>query len=117
MTTPAVRHSPQDLTHNMAAKSEIAGPGCRAHALNRATLLRADSGVSTAVRRGESRMRKQIPLAMLLAAAATLSACGQAVPDEKAAYVGAWRAQNFDLVLAKDGKVHYKRVKGSSTTS
>ena len=39
------------------------------------------------------------------------------MPDDKAAYVGEWRAQNMSLQLAKDGTIHYKRVKGSNTTT
>jgi hypothetical protein len=62
-------------------------------------------------------MRKQIPFVVLLAALLILSACGQPVPDDKAAYVGEWRAQNMNLQLTKDGTVHYKRVRGSATTT
>ena len=62
-------------------------------------------------------MRKQISLAILVAAALILSACGQPVPDDKAAYVGEWRGQTMTLLLMKDGTVHYARVKGSVTTS
>ena len=62
-------------------------------------------------------MRKQIPLVVLVAALPILSACGQAVPDDKAAYVGEWRGPTMNLQLTKDGTVHYKRVKGSTTTS
>ena len=62
-------------------------------------------------------MRKRIPLLVVLAAPLMLSACGQAVPDDKAAYVGAWHAQNMDLTLTKDGKINYKRVSGNSTKS
>ena len=66
-------------------------------------------------------MRKQVPLVILVAALLTLSACGQKVPDDKAAYVGEWRAQTMSLQLTRDGTVRYKRVrdstKGSTTTS
>jgi hypothetical protein len=60
-------------------------------------------------------MRKQIPLAILVAALPILSACQ--VPDDKVAYVGEWRGPSMSLGLAKDGTIHYKRVKGSTTTS
>jgi hypothetical protein len=62
-------------------------------------------------------MRKQIPFVALLAALLTLSACGQPVPDDKAAYVGDWRGQNMSLELTQDGTVHYQRVKANVTTS
>jgi hypothetical protein len=41
----------------------------------------------------------------------------QPVPDDKAAYVGEWRAQTMGLRLTRDGSVRYKRVKGNVTTS
>ncbi|HMK78862.1 MAG TPA: hypothetical protein VK438_04400 [Xanthobacteraceae bacterium] len=62
-------------------------------------------------------MRKQIQFAIAGAALLTLAACGQAVPDDKAAYVGEWRASNMSLQITKDGSVHYKRVDGNSTKS
>jgi hypothetical protein len=62
-------------------------------------------------------MRKQIPLVIVLAAFLTLSSCGQPVPDDKAAYVGEWRAPNMSLMLTKEGRVSYKRVKGNGTTT
>jgi hypothetical protein len=62
-------------------------------------------------------MRKQFRLAALIAALLALSACGQPVPEDKAAYVGEWRAQTMSLLLRQDGKVLYKRVKGGFTTS
>jgi hypothetical protein len=65
----------------------------------------------------ESRMTKKIPLVVLIPALLTLSACGQPVPEDKAAYVGEWRAQTMSLTLMQDGTVRYKRVKGSTTTS
>lgn len=51
------------------------------------------------------------------AAALVLSACGKPVPAEKAAYVGEWRSQNMALAISQDGRVAYKRVSGSASTS
>jgi len=62
-------------------------------------------------------MRKQTSLVVLIAALLILSACGQPVPEDKAAYVGAWRAQTMSLLLRQDGTVLYKRIKGGVTTS
>jgi hypothetical protein len=62
-------------------------------------------------------MRKQIHFVVLLAAALILSACGQPVPEDKAAYVGDWRSQNMNLLLSQDGRVKYKRVSGGMTKS
>jgi hypothetical protein len=62
-------------------------------------------------------MRKQIPLAVLAAALPILAACGEPVPDDKAAYVGDWLAPAMTLQLTKDGTIHYKRTQGNTTTS
>jgi hypothetical protein len=62
-------------------------------------------------------MRKQFLAAVVVAALSILAACGQAVPDDKAAYVGEWHAPTMTLQLTKDGAVHYKRTQGSTTTS
>jgi len=62
-------------------------------------------------------MRKKTPLVVLIPALLILSAWGQPVPEDKAAYVGEWRAQTMSLTLMQDGRVLYKRVKGSATTS
>jgi|GEM_PF-380833 len=63
----------------------------------------------------ERRMRRQFSLVILVAALPILSACGQPVPDDKAAYVGEWHAQAMDVELTKDGTVRYKRVKRNTT--
>jgi hypothetical protein len=55
--------------------------------------------------------------ALIVAASLILSACGQAVPQDKAAYVGEWHAETMNLMLTQDGTVTYKRVKGNVTTS
>jgi hypothetical protein len=60
-------------------------------------------------------MRKPISLFILVAALPMLSACGQAIPDDKATYVGEWHAQAMDVQLTKDGTIHYKRVRNATT--
>jgi hypothetical protein len=55
--------------------------------------------------------------ALVLAASLILSACGQAVPQDKVAYVGEWHAETMNLTLTQDGAVVYKRVKGNVITS
>ncbi|WFU24298.1 hypothetical protein QA649_40950 [Bradyrhizobium sp. CB1717] len=55
-------------------------------------------------------MRKRPSLVVLVAALPLLSACGQPVPEDKAAYVGEWHAPAMDVELTKDGTVRYKRV-------
>ena len=62
-------------------------------------------------------MSKHVRFVIPVAALLTLSACGQPVPGDKAAYVGEWRSQTMSLLLAQDGSVRYKRVKGNITTS
>src|SRR5258705_5702413 len=56
-------------------------------------------------------MRKRT-LLVILPVLLILSACGQPVPQEKAAYVGEWRAQAMALLLTQDGTVAYKRLRG-----
>lgn len=46
-----------------------------------------------------------------------LCACGKPVPAEKSAYVGDWRAENMTLLITQDGRVAYKRMKGTMSTS
>jgi hypothetical protein len=60
---------------------------------------------------------KRNSFAILIGALLILSACGQPVPDEKAAYVGEWRAQSMSLLLTRDGTVAYKRIKDGATTT
>jgi len=54
---------------------------------------------------------------LLLAPVLLLAGCGKPVPPEKAAYVGEWKSASMALVITQEGRVAYKRVKGSSTTS
>lgn len=67
-------------------------------------------------------MRELIFLLVLVAALPLLAACGQPVPENKAAYVGEWHAPAVDLELTSDGTVRYKRVRhgtavGEATTT
>jgi hypothetical protein len=60
---------------------------------------------------------KKRTLLVIVPALLLLAACGQPVPQEKAAYVGEWRSQTMALLLTQDGTVAYKRLKGGVTTS
>ncbi len=62
-------------------------------------------------------MSRQIRFVIAVAALLTLSACGQPVPNDKAAYVGQWKSQTMSLQLTQDGSIRYKRVRGNTTTS
>ncbi|WFU73235.1 MULTISPECIES: hypothetical protein [unclassified Bradyrhizobium] len=67
-------------------------------------------------------MRRRISVMILVAALPLLTACGQPVPEDKAAYVGEWHAPAMDVELTKDGMVRYKRVRhgtaiGEATTT
>lgn len=55
-------------------------------------------------------------IACSLGAAALLSACGQPVPPDKAAYVGQWKSDRMTLRISADGRVDYRRVEGASST-
>ena len=59
---------------------------------------------------------RAIVSACSLVAAALLAACGQPVPQEKAAYVGQWRSDRMTLRISADGRVDYRRVEGASST-
>ena len=70
----------------------------------------------------ERNMRKRISVVVLVAALPMLTACGQPVPEDKAAYVGEWHAPAMDVEVTKDGIVNYKRVRhgtaiGEATTT
>ena len=62
-------------------------------------------------------MTKHALMVILLAATLTLSACATPVPHDKSAYVGDWRGQDMGLLIAQDGSVVYKRIKGGVTSS
>ena len=60
---------------------------------------------------------KKRTLLVIVPALLLLAACGQPVPQEKAAYVGEWRSKTMALLLTQDGTVAYQRLKGGVTTS
>jgi hypothetical protein len=62
-------------------------------------------------------MKKLASLVIVLAAALTLSACGNPVPQDKSAYVGEWHGRAMGLLITRDGSVAYKRIKQGITTS
>lgn len=53
----------------------------------------------------------------LLVSLTWLSSCGVPVPADKMDYVGEWQAPNMYLSITADGRVKYKRKKGSMTKS
>lgn len=61
-------------------------------------------------------MKLQKLLAPLLLAIA-LTACGQPVPADKAAYVGEWQEKTMYLLITQDGSLRYKRLKAGVSTS
>lgn len=60
----------------------------------------------------------RLAFATLVAAlmATLLTACGQPVPPDKAAYVGQWKSERMTLRISADGRVDYRRVEGASST-
>jgi hypothetical protein len=53
----------------------------------------------------------------LLVLALLITACGQPVPPERAAYVGEWKAESMYLLITQDGSLQYQRRKDGATTS
>ena len=62
-------------------------------------------------------MSKPVRLAIFAITLLTLAACGQPVPNDKAAYVGEWESPTMSLMIPQSGNVRYKRVNGSVTSS
>ncbi len=58
-------------------------------------------------------LRPFLPLLLVL----LLAACARPVPPEKAAYVGAWSGQDMSLIITREGRVSYHRVKGKRSVS
>jgi hypothetical protein len=57
------------------------------------------------------------PTVFLAIALVMLTACAQAVPADKAVYVGTWSGPGFSLLITQDGTVRYRRLRdGASTT-
>jgi hypothetical protein len=46
-----------------------------------------------------------------------LIGCGEPVPADRAAYVGAWKGKDISLLITQDGRVDYQRRSGSGSTS
>ena len=46
-----------------------------------------------------------------------LAACGVAVPDDKADYVGEWTAPDMYLLITRDGSIVYRRMKKGAKVS
>ncbi len=55
--------------------------------------------------------------AAIVVACLLLSACGIAVPADKANYVGEWKGLGMDLIITSDGGVSYERISGGGSTS
>lgn len=60
------------------------------------------------------RSLKMLTITLLLL---VLLACGKPVPPDKTAFVGEWKGQNMRLLITKEGRVKYERVKEGATTS
>jgi len=55
--------------------------------------------------------------AMTAVSAVLLAGCAKPLPPEKLSYIGEWREPTMYLLITADGSLHYKRVKGSTTTT
>lgn len=54
---------------------------------------------------------------MVILTCLVLTACGIAVPGDKADYVGEWKGIGMSLVITSDGGVAYERTSGGGSTS
>lgn len=62
-------------------------------------------------------VRAALAVVVLAAVVLALVGCGQPVPAERLAYVGAWSGPDMSLLITADGRVVYRRSTGSSRTS
>ncbi len=62
-------------------------------------------------------MRHFTAICIALLFASFLTACGQPVPPEKAAYVGEWQNKSMYLLITEDGSVSYQRLKNGGNVS
>jgi hypothetical protein len=60
-------------------------------------------------------IRKLLPVFFVLLL--VLVACTTPLPEDKANYVGEWRAPGMYLLITQDGSVVYERLKGGATVS
>jgi hypothetical protein len=58
-----------------------------------------------------------MPVIALLVGLALIAGCSNPVPPEKASYVGHWQNQSVSLLITAEGRVEYRKVRGSTTTS
>ncbi len=56
-------------------------------------------------------------LAILALLSVVLVACGVAVPEHKADYVGEWTAPGMYLLITQDGSIVYRRMKKGAKVS
>jgi hypothetical protein len=53
----------------------------------------------------------------LLVGLVLVAGCANPVPPEKVAYIGHWQNQSVSLLITAEGRVEYRRARGSTTTS
>ena len=59
----------------------------------------------------------KIRAVIVVLAGLMLTACGIAVPEDKANYVGEWKGIGMSLTITSDGGVAYERISGGGSTS
>lgn len=60
---------------------------------------------------------RSLKMTLVLLVAVMLASCGVAVPAEKAAYVGEWKADGMSLLITRDGSIVYHRMRKGARTS
>ncbi|SFN70403.1 hypothetical protein [Dokdonella immobilis] len=60
---------------------------------------------------------RSLKMTLVLLVVVMLASCGVAVPAEKAAYVGEWKADGMSLLITRDGSIVYHRMRKGARTS
>jgi hypothetical protein len=58
-----------------------------------------------------------IPAISFLIGSLLIAGCTKPIPPERASYIGQWQNESVFLLITPGGRVEYRKVRGSTTTS